>query len=184
MPVVELAPEEVAARKPYLDWGLTEEEYQRLADKLGRLPNFTEVGLASGMWSEHCAYKYSKPILKQFWTHNDRVLMGPGEGAGVIDIGEGKAVVFKPKATTTRVPLSHTKGPRPGSVVSSATSFPSGQNPLRYWIRSALVNWTTRTSGTSLIAWSPELVVTATPSGFLPLAGKPTSMRPTRRIRS
>lgn len=95
MSVVELAPEEVAARKPYLDWGLTEEEYQRLADKLGRLPNFTEVGLASGMWSEHCAYKYSKPILKQFWTHNDRVLMGPGEGAGVIDIGEGKAVVFK-----------------------------------------------------------------------------------------
>ncbi len=95
MRVVELTPEAVRQQQPYLDWGLTEDEYQRMVSKLGRLPSFTEVGLASGMWSEHCAYKYSKPVLRQFWTHNDRVLMGPGEGAGVIDIGEGKAVVFK-----------------------------------------------------------------------------------------
>ncbi len=92
---VELAPEAIATQKPYLDWGLTEAEYDRFREKLGRLPNYTEIGLASGMWSEHCAYKYSKPVLKRFWTKNDRVLMGPGEGAGVIDIGEGKAVVFK-----------------------------------------------------------------------------------------
>ncbi|WP_125702826.1 phosphoribosylformylglycinamidine synthase subunit PurL [Lacticaseibacillus daqingensis] len=91
----EMSPETIRVKKPYLDWGLTEAEYDRYAELLGRLPNYTEIGLASGMWSEHCAYKFSKPVLKGFWTKNDRVLMGPGEGAGVIDIGEGKAVVFK-----------------------------------------------------------------------------------------
>ncbi|WP_338216205.1 phosphoribosylformylglycinamidine synthase subunit PurL [Lacticaseibacillus salsurivasis] len=91
----EPTPTTIKTTKPYLEWGLTESEYDRFAEKLGRLPNYTEIGLASGMWSEHCAYKYSKPVLKTFWTKNDRVLMGPGEGAGVIAIGEGKAVVFK-----------------------------------------------------------------------------------------
>ncbi|MFD1429420.1 phosphoribosylformylglycinamidine synthase subunit PurL [Lacticaseibacillus mingshuiensis] len=91
----ELSPDQIATEKPYLGLGLNEDEYDCLTTLLGRRPNFTEVGLASGMWSEHCAYKYSKPVLKTFWTKNDRVLMGPGEGAGVIDIGEGKAVVFK-----------------------------------------------------------------------------------------
>lgn len=91
----EPTPTVIKTAKPYLEWGLTESEYDRFAEKLGRLPNYTEIGLASGMWSEHCAYKYSKPVLKTFWAKNDRVLMGPGEGAGVIAIGEGKAVVFK-----------------------------------------------------------------------------------------
>ncbi|MHA3065038.1 phosphoribosylformylglycinamidine synthase subunit PurL [Lacticaseibacillus saniviri] len=92
---VALAPEAIREQRPYLDWGVSEDEYQRVVSLLDRLPNYTEIGLVSGMWSEHCAYKYSKPVLKQFWTHNDRVLMGPGEGAGVIRIGNGKAVVFK-----------------------------------------------------------------------------------------
>lgn len=92
---VEMSPEAIATQKPYLDLGLTEAEYDRFAELIGHQPNDTEIGLASGMWSEHCAYKYSKPVLRQFWTKNERVLMGPGEGAGVIDIGEGKAVVFK-----------------------------------------------------------------------------------------
>ncbi|WP_155287615.1 phosphoribosylformylglycinamidine synthase subunit PurL [Lacticaseibacillus zhaodongensis] len=92
---VEMSPRDIAIKKPYLDWGLSVCEYDRFRTKLGRLPNYTEIGLASGMWSEHCAYKYSKPVLRQFWSKNERVLMGPGEGAGVIDIGEGKAVVFK-----------------------------------------------------------------------------------------
>ncbi|MCG4282872.1 phosphoribosylformylglycinamidine synthase subunit PurL [Lacticaseibacillus saniviri] len=92
---VALAPEAIREQRPYLDWGVSEDEYQRVVSLLDRLPNYTEIGLVSGMWSEHCAYKYSKPVLKQFWTHNERVLMGPGEGAGVIRIGNGKAVVFK-----------------------------------------------------------------------------------------
>lgn len=91
----ELTPKQIRDQQPYLQLGLTEAEYNLFAERLGRLPNYTEMGLQSGMWSEHCSYKYSKPILKTFWTKNDRVLMGPGEGAGVIRIGEGKAVVFK-----------------------------------------------------------------------------------------
>ena len=73
---VEMSPEAIATQKPYLDLGLTEAEYDRFAELIGHQPNDTEIGLASGMWSEHCAYKYSKPVLRQFWTKNERVLMG------------------------------------------------------------------------------------------------------------
>lgn len=91
-----MTPEEVQAKKPYLDWSLTETEYNYIADQLlGRLPNYTETGLFSAMWSEHCSYKKSKPVLRLFPNKNDRVLQGPGEGAGVVDIDDGQAVVFK-----------------------------------------------------------------------------------------
>ncbi|OJG45514.1 phosphoribosylformylglycinamidine synthase [Enterococcus gallinarum] len=62
---------------------------------LGRLPNYTETGLFSVMWSEHCSYKNSKPVLRKFPTEGPQVLQGPGEGAGIVDIGDGQAVVFK-----------------------------------------------------------------------------------------
>ena len=75
--------------------GLTDEEYQKVVSILGRKPNFTEIGIFSVMWSEHCSYKHSKPFLKQFPTSGEHVLMGPGEGAGVVDIGDNQAVVFK-----------------------------------------------------------------------------------------
>lgn len=91
-----LTPEQIKEQKPYLDWSLSEREYNYIADKLlGRLPNFTETGLFSAMWSEHCSYKKSKPVLRLFPNKNDRVLQGPGEGAGVVDIDDGQAVVFK-----------------------------------------------------------------------------------------
>ncbi|HQE36093.1 MAG TPA: phosphoribosylformylglycinamidine synthase subunit PurL [Limnochordia bacterium] len=88
-------PEQIKKDKLYLSMGLTDQEYQRIVEKLGRLPNYTETGLFSVLWSEHCSYKNSKPVLKKFPTKGDRVLQGPGEGAGVVDIGGGKAVVFK-----------------------------------------------------------------------------------------
>lgn len=91
-----MTPEEIKSQKPYLDWSLTEHEYDYICDHLlHRLPNFTETGLFSAMWSEHCSYKKSKPVLRQFPNKNDRVLQGPGEGAGVVDIDDGQAVVFK-----------------------------------------------------------------------------------------
>ena len=91
----EPSPEQIKQDKLYLSMGLTDQEYQRIVEKLGRLPNYTETGLFSVLWSEHCSYKNSKPVLKKFPTKGDRVLQGPGEGAGVVDIGGGKAVVFK-----------------------------------------------------------------------------------------
>lgn len=87
--------EEVKVEKLYRDMGLSDAEFEKVTEILGRTPNFTETGIFSVMWSEHCSYKHSKPFLKQFPTTGEHVLMGPGEGAGVVDIGDNQAVVFK-----------------------------------------------------------------------------------------
>lgn len=88
-------PEMIRDKKLYQEMGLTAAEYQQIVQHLDRLPNWTEVGIYSVMWSEHCSYKNSKPLLKRFPTQGPHVLQGPGEGAGVIDIGDQQAVVFK-----------------------------------------------------------------------------------------
>ena len=75
--------------------GLTMDEYDRIKKLLGREPNYTELGLYSAMWSEHCSYKNSRPVLKLFPTKGKQVLQGPGENAGIVDIGEGYGVAFK-----------------------------------------------------------------------------------------
>jgi len=75
--------------------GITPEEYQRIREILGREPNFTELGIFSVMWSEHCSYKSSRVYLKSLPTQGPCILQGPGENAGVVDIGEGLAIVFK-----------------------------------------------------------------------------------------
>jgi len=77
------------------DHGLTEAEFERAVAILGRTPNLTELGIFAAMWSEHCSYKSSKIWLKTLPTTGPRVICGPGENAGVIDIGDGDAVVFK-----------------------------------------------------------------------------------------
>ena len=75
--------------------GLSEEEYRQIREILGRDTTYTELGLFSALWSEHCGYKNSKPLLRQLPTEAPWVLQGPGENAGVIDIGDGYAVAFK-----------------------------------------------------------------------------------------
>jgi len=75
--------------------GLTEEEYERILEMLGREPNLTELGVFSAMWSEHCSYKSSKKFLKLLPTQGPAVLQGPGENAGIVDIGSGLVAVFK-----------------------------------------------------------------------------------------
>jgi phosphoribosylformylglycinamidine synthase II len=75
--------------------GLTAGEYHRILDRLGREPTYTELGLFSALWSEHCAYKHSRMFLRRLPTTGTRVLQGPGENAGALDIGDGWAVVFK-----------------------------------------------------------------------------------------
>ncbi|MEW9676333.1 phosphoribosylformylglycinamidine synthase subunit PurL [Lentibacillus sp. L22] len=91
----EISPEQLEIDKLYLEMGLSEQEYNMVKAILKRRPNFTETGIFSVMWSEHCSYKTSKPLLKRFPTKAAHVLQGPGEGAGVIDIGDNQAVVFK-----------------------------------------------------------------------------------------
>ncbi|HEX7107834.1 MAG TPA: phosphoribosylformylglycinamidine synthase subunit PurL [Aestuariivirga sp.] len=75
--------------------GLKPEEYERFLKLLGREPTMTELGICSAMWNEHCSYKSSKKWLKTLPTKGPRVIQGPGENAGVVDIGDGQAVVFK-----------------------------------------------------------------------------------------
>jgi phosphoribosylformylglycinamidine synthase II len=75
--------------------GLKPDEYQRILEIIGREPTFTELGIFSAMWNEHCSYKSSKKWLRTLPTTGPQVICGPGENAGVVDIGDGQAVIFK-----------------------------------------------------------------------------------------
>ena len=89
-------PQQIKDQKIYSRMGVSDGEFEKITEHLGgRLPNYTELGIFSVMWSEHCSYKNTKPQLRKFPTKSPKVLQGPGEGAGVIDIGDGLAVVFK-----------------------------------------------------------------------------------------
>jgi phosphoribosylformylglycinamidine synthase len=83
------SPEEIAAE------GIKPEEYEEIVRRLGRHPNKAELGMFGVMWSEHCCYKNSRPLLKQFPTTGKRILVGPGENAGVVDLGDGLRLAFK-----------------------------------------------------------------------------------------
>ncbi|MHC5733689.1 phosphoribosylformylglycinamidine synthase subunit PurL [Nostoc sp.] len=83
------SPQEIAAE------GLKPEEYAEIVHRLGRHPNKAELGMFGVMWSEHCCYKNSRPLLKQFPTDGPRILVGPGENAGVVDLGDGLQLAFK-----------------------------------------------------------------------------------------
>lgn len=87
--------QQIKDEKLYAGMGMSDEEFAMVEGILGRLPNWTETGLFSVMWSEHCSYKNSKPVLRKFPTKGPQVLQGPGEGAGIVDIGDEQAVVFK-----------------------------------------------------------------------------------------
>ena len=78
-----------------LEHGLTEQEYAQIIKILGRTPSFSELGIFSVMWSEHCSYKSSKRHLKTLPVNGPHVLQGPGENAGAISLGDGLAAVFK-----------------------------------------------------------------------------------------
>ncbi|MEM8664136.1 MAG: AIR synthase related protein, partial [Pseudomonadota bacterium] len=75
--------------------GLTAEEYERFVGLIGRTPTLCELGIVSAMWNEHCSYKSSRPHLKTLPTTGPQVIHGPGENAGVVDLGDGDALVFK-----------------------------------------------------------------------------------------
>ncbi|MGM7683269.1 phosphoribosylformylglycinamidine synthase subunit PurL [Cytobacillus sp. Hm23] len=93
--LLEPSPQQIKDEKIYREMGLSDEEFATIEGILNRLPNYTETGLFSVMWSEHCSYKNSKPVLSKFPTSGEKVLQGPGEGAGIVDIGDNQAVVFK-----------------------------------------------------------------------------------------
>ncbi len=84
-----------AGSSPHRELGLTDAEYDLIVEKLGREPNDVELAMFSLLWSEHCAYKHSRKLLRRLPTEGERVVMGPGENAGAVDVGNGYAVAFK-----------------------------------------------------------------------------------------
>ncbi len=83
------------SESPHRELGLTDFEYERITELLGRDPNGVELAMFSLLWSEHCAYKHSRKLLGRLPTEGERVVMGPGENAGAVDIGNGHAIAFK-----------------------------------------------------------------------------------------
>ena len=85
----------MAVESRHRDLGLTDSEFDLIVEKLGRQPNEVELAMFSLLWSEHCAYKHSRKLLRRLPTAGERVVMGPGENAGAVDIGNGHAIAFK-----------------------------------------------------------------------------------------
>lgn len=125
-----MTPQEVKSSKIYQEWGLTDKEYDAIVDGLGRLPNYTETGIFSGMWSEHCSYKTSKPILRNFWTEGEQVIQGPGEGAGIVDIGDNQGVVFKMESHNSPSAVEPYEGAATGVGGCVRDIFSMGATPI------------------------------------------------------
>ncbi|MHB1404269.1 MAG: phosphoribosylformylglycinamidine synthase subunit PurL [Desulfitobacteriaceae bacterium] len=112
------------------EMGLTDEEYERVKVLMGREPNELEVGIFGVMWSEHCSYKTSKPILRRFPTEGPQVLQGPGENAGIVDIGDGLAVVFKMESHNHPSALEPYQGAATGVGGILRDVFTMGARPI------------------------------------------------------
>ena len=117
---------------------ITAEEYQRILAALGRVPSLTELGIYSVMWSEHCSYKSSRVHLKRLPTKSDRVVQGPGENAGIIDVGDGWACAFKIESHNHPSYIEPYQGAAPAWVAFCATFSPWARGRWRSWIRCAL----------------------------------------------
>lgn len=126
--------QQVKDEKLFRQMGMTDEEFERVEKILGRLPNYTETGLFSALWSEHCSYKSSKPVLKKFPTTGERVLQGPGEGAGIVDIGDNQAAVFKMESHNSPSAIEPFIGAATGAGGVLRDVFSMGARPV------ALVN--------------------------------------------
>lgn len=132
--MLEPTAQQVKDEKLYLQLGMTEEEYDLAVQMHGRLPNYTEIGLFSAMWSEHCSYKSSTPVLRRFPTKGERVLQGPGEGAGIVDIGDNQAAVFKMESHNSPSAIEPFIGAATGAGGVLRDVFSMGARPV------ALVN--------------------------------------------
>ena len=113
------------------EFGLTADEYGNVLSIMGRTPSLTELGIFSVMWSEHCSYKSSRAFLKTLPTKAPWVIHGPGENAGVVDIGQGLAAILRWKATITRPSSNRIRGRRQVLVASCVTCSPWARDRSR-----------------------------------------------------
>ena len=110
--------------------GLTDVEYDEILKVLGREPNYLELNLYSVMWSEHCSYKNSKPVLKRFPTQGPQVLQGPGENAGIVDIGDNLAVAMKVESHNHPSAIEPYQGAATGAGGMIRDIFTMGARPI------------------------------------------------------
>ncbi|MGI8904938.1 MAG: phosphoribosylformylglycinamidine synthase subunit PurL [Candidatus Sumerlaeaceae bacterium] len=121
---IEVTPEIVS------EHGITPDEYGRILQILGRKPNITELGIFSVMWSEHCSYKNSKPLLRTFPTEGSHILQGPGENAGIVDFDETYAIVFKMESHNHPSALEPFQGAATGVGGILRDIFTMGARPI------------------------------------------------------
>src|SRR5947207_2565019 len=114
----------------YAQFGLSDEEYAKLLEIMGREPNMTELGIFSVMWSEHCSYKSTRVHLKKLPTKAPWVICGPGENAGVIDIGDGQAAIFKMESHNHPSYIEPYQGAATGVGRMMRDVFTMGERPI------------------------------------------------------
>jgi phosphoribosylformylglycinamidine (FGAM) synthase-like enzyme len=121
----------MAEQKPvWMEMGLNPDEYKNVIKILGREPNYLETALFGVLWSEHCSYKNSRPLLKKFPTEGKYVLQGPGENAGVVDIGDGQALVFKVESHNHPSAIEPYEGAATGVGGVTRDIFTMGARPI------------------------------------------------------
>src|SRR6059036_2475482 len=124
--------------------GLSPDEYSRIEQILGRAPNYLELGIFSVMWSEHCSYKSSRVHLRKFPTSGPRVVEGPGENAGVIDIGDGWVAAFKMESHNHQSFIEPYQGAATGVGGILRDIFTMGRARSPASTRSASASWMRR----------------------------------------
>ena len=183
-----IIPEPVAVTPELLaQHSITADEYDRILAALGRVPSLTELGIYSVMWSEHCSYKSSRVHLKRLPTKSDRVVQGPGENAGIIDVGDGWACAFKIESHNHPSYIEPFQGAATGVGGILRDIFTMGARPLAVMdsLRFGPIepepgsedrNWSPRTIPSSR-EWSAALPATATALACPTWVVKP-SLRP------
>ena len=163
---------------------MTENEYRRCRDMLGRAPNEVELGIFGALWSEHCGYKHSHALLKRLPSRSPRMLVGAGEeNAGVVDIGEGLACVFKIESHNHPSAVEPFEGAATGVGGIIRDIFTMGPGRSRSWTRSGSGRLTATATAILPTASSPGFPITATVSGSPPLAATPRSTSATPATR-
>jgi phosphoribosylformylglycinamidine synthase len=144
--------------------GLTGEEYDRIIRRLGREPSYTELGLFSALWSEHCAYKHSRVFLRGLPTTGPAVLQGPGENAGIVDLGGDLALAFKIESHNHPSFIEPFQGAATGVGGILRDIFTMGARPIAILDSLRFGDPGIRGVAVSSTAWCPASAGTATAS--------------------
>src|SRR5699024_7572682 len=126
----QVTPHDIEEQEIFKERGLNDKEYQKIKELIGRQPNYTETGIYSVMWSQHCSYQTYRPLLKKFPTTSPHVYVDPGRGAGVVDIGDNQAVVFKMESHNSPSRINPYEGAATGVGGILRDVFSMGARPI------------------------------------------------------